>query len=201
MIDKKKLSILISGNGSNMKALVTDMEDPNHPAKPVLVIADRPSASGLDYAKSKNIQTAILDFSTFPNRVEFENKLIKLIKFSESEVICLAGFMRILSLNFTQAIEKSILNIHPSILPLFKGLNTHARALTSGMCLHGATVHLVSEELDAGTILGQGIVPIFEGDNEEALAARVLQLEHKLYPLVLRKFLQRDNSPVLISEI
>ena len=200
MSKKRKVSILISGTGSNMKSLVCDMEDPDHPAEPALVIADRPTALGLKFAQSKNIKTAVVDFEKFNDQKAFEEQIIDLIIFSQSEVICLAGFMRILSPKFVQTFRNQILNIHPSILPLFKGLNTHSRALNSGLRIHGATVHLVTDRLDAGKILGQCVVPILKNDNTKTLSARVLKLEHKLYPLVLRQFLLGRDNKILLSD-
>ncbi len=201
MIKKIKLAILISGKGSNMKALIDDMRDKDHPAKPVLIISDRPDATGLEFAKCQNIKTAILDHKLISNNFVFEKQLINLITKSKSEIICLAGFMQILSPTFVETFKDRILNIHPSILPLFKGLHTHSRALESGMCLHGATVHLVTNRLDDGKILGQGIVRILKNDTLDSLSSRVLQLEHKLYPLVLKKFLRGDTDPILISDL
>ena len=184
-----------------MKSLIRDMEDPAHPAEPILVIADRPNTSGIEYAKSKNIKTAVINFDEFSGQNDFERQIMNSIKIFNIEIICLAGFLRILSPKFVGAFKNKILNVHPSILPMLKGLNTHKRALSSGLCLHGATVHLVTDQLDAGKILGQGVVPVFKNDTETTLAARVLKLEHKLYPLVLRKFLKGDNTKILLSEL
>ena len=200
MRKKLKVTILISGNGSNMLALINDMMEKDHPAEPILVISDRPDAKGLKLAKSKNIKTAIVNYKKCSGQQEFEETLKKSISLSGAEIICLAGFMRILSPNFVNAFKNQILNIHPSILPLFKGLNSHARALSSGMAVHGATVHLVSEELDNGKILGQGIVKIFEGDTETILAKRVLKLEHKLYPRVLRNFSEKISEKIVLFD-
>ena len=201
MINKIKVAIFISGNGSNMKSLITDMEDPNHPAEPALVISNKADAKGLRFAKSKNIQTALVISDEFMKRSSFEKEIKNLIFSSGIEVICLAGFMQILSPEFVNVFKNCILNIHPSILPLFKGLNTHSKALKSGMTLHGATVHLVTEKLDEGVILGQGVVPIFKNDTQDTLAARVLKLEHKLYPLVLRRYLSGSAEHTFISDV
>ena len=201
MTKKVKVAILISGNGSNMLALINDMSEKDHPAEPVLVISDRPDAPGLLFANSKNIKTATVNYKNYGDRYAFETTLTRLINSSGSEIICLAGFMRILSPKFVSTFENRILNIHPSILPLFKGLNTHAKALNSGMSIHGATVHLVTNQLDSGKILGQGVIKIFKDDTENILAGRVLKLEHKLYPLVLRKFLNQDDDNIVLSDI
>ena len=200
MRKKIKVTILISGNGSNMLALINDMMEKDHPAEPILVISDRPDAKGLKLAKSKNIKTEIVNYKKYSCRQEFEETLKKSISSSGAEIICLAGFMRILSPSFVNTFKNHILNIHPSILPLFKGLNSHAKALSSGMAVHGATVHLVSEKLDNGKILGQGIIKIFEGDTETILAKRLLKLEHKLYPLVLRKFLESVSEKIVLFD-
>ncbi len=200
-MDKKiKIAILISGNGSNMLALINDMASKDHPAKPVLVISDSPKARGLVLAKSKNIKTAIVNYKKYSARQDYEEKLKELIYASGAEIICLAGFLRILSPTFVNSFKNGILNVHPSILPLFKGLNTHAKALNSGMAIHGATVHLVSEELDSGEILGQGITKIIEGDTINNLADRVLKIEHKLYPIVLRNFLNKETGKIVFFD-
>ena len=199
-IQKKKVAILISGNGSNMKALIQDMENPNHPGKVSLVISDNPNAKGLIIAKNFHIKTEIINGKNFLHKKKlFERKIKDSIVESETDVICLAGFMKILSSEFISFFEDKILNIHPSILPLFKGLNTHDKALASGMALHGATVHKVTNELDSGPILGQTIIPIFKGDTVQSLSARLLYNEKKLYPIILRRFLSNKFDPVLIS--
>ena len=201
MTNKIKLAILISGNGSNMKSLINDMENPNHPAQPALVISNRVDAQGIKFAKSKNIKTAIVNPNSFEDQSSCEKEIINLIFSSGVSVICLAGFMQILSPEFVNTFKNCILNIHPSILPLFKGLNTHSKALKSGMIVHGATVHLVTDKVDDGEILGQGVVPIFKNDNYDSLANRVLKLEHRLYPLVLRQFLNGNTERTLISDL
>ena len=197
---RKKVAILISGNGSNMKALIEDMEDPNHPGEVSLVVSDEPSAKGLIIANSCHIKTKVVNGKYYQTEKElFEKKIKTSIVESKSDVICLAGFMKILSPKFVSFFENKIINIHPSILPLFKGLNTHEKAIASGMALHGATVHRVTNELDSGPILGQTIIPILAGDTKETLAARLLPEENKLYPLTLRRFLSNKFDPVLIS--
>ena len=201
MTGKIKLAILISGSGTNMKSLVNDMENPNHPAKPVLVISNTDDAEGIKFAKAKNIKTAIVNPNVFKDRSSCEKEIKKLIMDSGSKIICLAGFMQILSPEFVNIFKNCILNIHPSLLPLFKGLNTHSKALKSGMTIHGATVHLVTEKVDEGAILGQGVVPIFKNDTCSSLADRVLRIEHKLYPLALRGFLNGNAERTLISEL
>ena len=198
MKSTKRIAILISGSGSNMRALVEDMLNDNDYADPVIIISDRAEAKGLLYAKKMNIETRIIDFKKISDKNKFEKNLITVIYNFNIDIICLAGFMTILSNSFLTQFEHSILNIHPSILPLFKGLNTHKKALNSGMAVHGATVHKVTEKLDSGQILGQAVVPIFKQDTEKSLASRVLKLEHRLYPLVLRRFINGDTDPILL---
>ena len=199
MTEKKKVAILISGNGSNMRALIQDMMKNNHPADPVLVLSDRVGAIGLDFAKKMNIQSSIVDYKKFENQASFEKRLIKLILHYKIDLICLAGFMRILSPLFVARFKNSILNIHPSLLPLFPGLYTHKKALTSGMAVHGATVHIVTNKLDGGKILGQCIVPVLKLDSQETLASRLLKQEHRLYPKVVRKFIRGEDDLFLLS--
>ena len=198
MAQKKKIAILISGNGSNMRALIQDMAHSNHSAEPVLILSDRIDAKGIAFAKEKNILTKIVNYRTFQSRKSFEERLIQYISDSNIDLICLAGFMRILSPLFVNKFKNSILNIHPSILPLFPGLNTHKKVLTTGMSLHGATVHIVTNEIDCGEILGQCIVPVLKGDTQKTLAARLLKKEHILYPKVVRKFINGKYGPFLL---
>ena len=199
MTQKKKIAILISGNGSNMRALIQDMAHNNHSAEPALVLSDTIDANGIAFAKEKKILTKIVNYRTFESREIFEERLIQHILDSNIDLICLAGFMRILSPRFVKRFKNSILNIHPSLLPLFPGLNTHKKVLTSGMALHGATVHIVTNELDGGEILGQCIVPVLKGDTQNTLAARLLKKEHILYPKVVRKFINGEYDPILLS--
>ena len=198
MAEKKKVAILISGNGSNMRALIQDMMKNNHPAEPVLILSDRVDAKGINFAKKMNIKSSIVNYKEFENQVSFERRLIELILNSKTDLICLAGFMRILSPLFVARFKNSILNIHPSLLPLFPGIGTHKKALTSGMAVHGATVHIVTNELDGGKILGQCIVPVLRHDSQESLAARLLKQEHRLYPKVVRKFINGEDELFLL---
>ena len=199
MAKKKKVAILISGNGSNMRALIQDMLKNNHPGEPVLVLSDRVDSKGIGFAKKLNIRAQIVNYNEFKTQLTFEEKLLELIIDSSADLICLAGFMRILSPLILNKFKNSILNIHPSLLPLFPGLNTHRKVLTSGMAVHGATVHIVTSELDAGKILGQCIVPVLKGDTQSTLAARLLQHEHRLYTKVVRKFINGDDELLLLS--
>lgn len=194
----KRVAILISGGGSNMLALVRDMQG-DHPARPVLVASNDPAAGGLAKAAALGIATAAVDHRAFPSREAFEAELARHIDASEPDLICLAGFMRILTPGFIRRHEGRMLNIHPSLLPKYPGLHTHARALAAGDAEAGCTVHEVTAELDAGPILGQARVPVLPGDTAETLAARVLTMEHRLYPAVLRRFALGDRTPVLLA--
>ena len=193
----KRVAILISGGGSNMLALVRDMTG-DHPARPVLVASNDPSAAGLAKAAALGIPTAALDHRAYPSREAFEADLARILDAANPDVICLAGFMRILTPGFIRHYEGRMLNIHPSLLPKYPGLHTHARALAAGDTEAGCTVHEVTADLDAGPILGQARVPVLPGDTPDTLAARVLIQEHRLYPAVLRRFATNDRTPVLL---
>lgn len=198
-MSRRRIAILISGAGSNMVALARDMADPRHPAAPCLVISNRPDAAGLARAAELGIPTAAIDHRQFRgDRTSFEAALAGPLRDSGAEIVCLAGFMRVLTPGFLADWAGRILNIHPSILPLFPGLDTHARALAAGMAVHGCTVHEVTPELDSGPILGQGVIPVMPRDAPETLAARLLPLEHRLYPAVLRRFAVGDRTPVAL---
>ncbi|MCT4331997.1 phosphoribosylglycinamide formyltransferase [Paracoccus sp. YLB-12] len=194
----KRVAILISGGGSNMLRLVEDMTG-DHPARPVLVASNDPSAAGLARAERLGIPTASVDHRDFPrDRAGFEAALLKPLLDAQPDIICLAGFMRILTPEFVTRFAGRMLNIHPSLLPSYPGLNTHARAIAAGDREAGVTVHEVTPELDAGPILGQARVPILPDDTPEVLASRVLVHEHLLYPAVLRRFAAGDRSPVML---
>ncbi len=194
----KRVAILISGGGSNMLALVRDMQG-DHPARPVLVASNDPTAGGLARAAALNIPTAALDHRAYPTREAFEADLARQIDASNPDILCLAGFMRILTPGFIRRYQGKMLNIHPSLLPKYPGLHTHARALAAHDTEAGCTVHEVTADLDAGPILGQARVPVLPGDSEDSLAVRVLGVEHQLYPAVLRRFAAGDRTPVLLS--
>ncbi|MCB1373998.1 MAG: phosphoribosylglycinamide formyltransferase [Rhodobacteraceae bacterium] len=196
---RRLAAILISGGGSNMVALVRDMADPAHPATPCLVISNRPDAAGLARAADLDVPTAVVDHRAHADdRPRFEAAILDRLAASGAEILCLAGFMRILTPGFVEHWRGRILNIHPSILPLFPGLDTHARALAAGMAVHGATVHEVTPDLDSGPILGQAVIPVLPGDTPETLAARLLPMEHRLYPAVLRRFAAGDRRKVAL---
>ena len=181
-----------------MLALVRDMAG-DHPARPVLVLSNDPGAAGLAKAAALGVATAAVDHRPFGrDRAAFEAELLKPLLAAEPDIICLAGFMRILTPDFIRRFEGRMLNIHPSLLPKYPGLHTHQRALDAGDTEAGCTVHEVTAELDAGPLLGQARVPVLPGDTADTLAARVLVQEHRLYPAVLRRFAAGDHSPVLL---
>jgi phosphoribosylglycinamide formyltransferase 1 len=184
---KKRVAVLISGRGSNMVALIEAARGKDYPAEIALVLSNRPDAAGLTRAHDAGIATAVVDHRQFgDDRAAFERALDDALQKYRIELICLAGFMRLLTPWFIGRWRGRILNIHPALLPQFKGLHTHRRALDAGVKQHGATVHFVVEETDDGPTVLQQSVPILEDDTEEALAARVLEIEHRIYPEALR---------------
>ena len=189
----KKVAILISGGGSNMEVLARDMTG-DHPARPCLVLSSDPDAGGLARAAALGIPTAAIDHRAYPDRAAFEAALQIRLAEDAPDIIALAGFMRILTPGFTRAWQGRMLNIHPSLLPLYKGLHTHARAIDAGDAEAGCSVHEVTAELDDGPILGQARVPVLPDDTPDTLAARVLIQEHRLYPAVLRRFADGDRT-------
>ncbi|WP_343078733.1 phosphoribosylglycinamide formyltransferase [Ostreiculturibacter nitratireducens] len=194
----KRVAILISGGGSNMVALADSMNG-DHPARPVLVLSNDPEAAGLAKAAARGIPTAAVDHRPFGrDRAAFEAELLKPLLAAEPDVVCLAGFMRVLTPEFVEKFQGRMLNIHPSLLPKYPGLHTHERALAAGDAEAGCTVHEVTPDLDAGPILGQARVPVLPGDTPDTLAERVLVMEHRLYPAVLRRFAVGDRTPVYL---
>ncbi|WP_275391711.1 phosphoribosylglycinamide formyltransferase [Aliiroseovarius sp. Z3] len=194
----KRVAILISGSGSNMVTLADSMTG-DHPARPCLVLSNVPTAGGLDKARALGIPTAIVDHHDFKgDRAGFEAALNDALERAHPDIICLAGFMRILTEGFTARWSGRCLNIHPSLLPKYKGLHTHQRAIDAGDEEAGCSVHEVTAELDGGPILGQARVPIEAGDTADSLAARVLVQEHLLYPAVLRRFACEDRTPLFL---
>jgi phosphoribosylglycinamide formyltransferase-1 len=186
----KKLVILISGRGSNMEAIVRACAQERWPAEVAAVIANRPDAAGLAFAASHGVATAVVDHRTFDGRDTFDAALAAEIDRFAPDLVVLAGFMRILTPEFVRRYEGRLLNIHPSLLPSFKGIHTHQQALDAGVALHGASVHFVIPELDSGAIVAQGAVPVRAGDDSAALAQRVLTIEHVLYPRAVRWFVE-----------
>ena len=194
----KRVAILISGGGSNMLALVRDMVG-DHTARPVLVASNVPNAAGLVRAANLGLATAAVDHRNFAgDRAAFEAELMAQIMAARPDIICLAGFMRVLTPAFVAPFAGRMINIHPSLLPKYPGLHTHRRALDAGDTVAGCSVHEVTAELDAGLILGQAQVPILPADTADSLSARVLVQEHRLYPAVLRRFASGDRRPIAL---
>lgn len=199
----RNVAILISGGGSNMVRLVESMIGPgsgDHPGRPCLVLSNDPAAAGLDRARALGVPVAALDHRAFPDRAGFEAALDARLRAAGAEVVALAGFMRVLTPGFVAGWAGRMVNIHPSLLPKYPGLHTHARALAAGDTEAGCTVHEVTADLDAGPILGQARVPVLPGDTDRTLAARVLLAEHRLYPLVLRRWLEGAGLPVVLDD-
>jgi phosphoribosylglycinamide formyltransferase-1 len=195
-MDRKRVAVLISGRGSNMAALIEAAKNPAYPAKIVLVLSNVPDAGGLQTAKAAGIETAVIDHKQFgKDRAAFENAMQGALERHKIEIVCLAGFMRILTADFVARWYGKMLNIHPALLPAFKGLNTHKRALEAKVKQHGATVHFVAPEMDSGSIILQGAVEVRPDDTEAALAARVLAVEHRIYPEAL-KMLAEGRCPL-----
>ena len=194
----KRVAILISGGGSNMEVLARSMTG-DHPARPCLVLSNVPGAGGLDRARAMGLETAVVDHLEHAGRPAFEAALQDRLDRAAPDIVALAGFMRILTGEFTRRWAGRILNIHPSLLPLYKGLDTHARALAAGDAVAGCSVHEVTAGLDDGPVLGQARVPVLPGDTPATLAARVLRQEHRLYPAVLRRFAAGDRTPLFLS--
>ena len=184
---RKRVAILISSRGSNMVALIEAAKDHTYPAEIALVVSNEPAAEGLKRAAAEGIRTAIVDHRKFgKDREAFERALQDELQTHKIELVCLAGFMRLLTPWFVRQWDGRLLNIHPALLPAFKGLDTHARAIAAGATQHGATVHFVVPEMDSGPIIAQAAVAVQSGDTEAALAARVLEVEHRIYPQALR---------------
>ncbi|WOI55112.1 phosphoribosylglycinamide formyltransferase [Palleronia sp. LCG004] len=193
-----RVAILLSGGGSNMVALADSMTG-DHPARPCLVLSNKPGAGGLDRASARGIPTACVDHRDFAgDRGAFEAALHERLAAAQPDLICLAGFMRILTPPFIDLWQGRMLNIHPSLLPKYRGLDTHARAIAAGDTVAGCTVHEVTAELDDGPVLGQARVAVQPDDDAATLAARVLQAEHRLYPAVLRRVAEGCRDPLHI---
>lgn len=187
-MSRKRVAILISGRGSNMAALIEAAKAPDYPAEIVLVVSNVPGAAGLARAREAGITAEAIDHRLFgKDREAFDRELDAILQARRIDIVCLAGFLRVLTPWFVARWNGRLINIHPSLLPALKGLNTHERALAGGVTQHGATVHFVAPELDSGPIIEQASVPVLPGDTPEQLAARVLEIEHRIYPLALKR--------------
>jgi phosphoribosylglycinamide formyltransferase-1 len=182
---RRRTAILVSGRGSNMTALIEAARDPSYPAEIALVLSNRPGAGALQRAAEAGIPTAVVDHKDHPDRGAFEAAMQAELDAHGIDLVCLAGFMRVLTPWFIERWPGRLLNIHPSLLPAFRGLDTHERALAEGVRVHGCTVHFVVPELDAGPIIAQAAVPVLQDDDADRLAARVLAMEHRIYPMAL----------------
>lgn len=186
-MQRKRVAILISGRGSNMAALISAAADPAYPAEIALVVSNRPDAAGLARANAAGVATRVVDHTMFgKDRAAFEQALDAELSSQRIDLVCLAGFMRLFTPWFVSRWQGRLINIHPALLPAFKGLDTHARALAAGVKLHGASVHFVIPEMDSGPIIVQSAVPVRDDDTPDTLGARVLAAEHRIYPLALR---------------
>jgi len=183
---KLKVAVLISGRGSNLQALIDDCRAPDAPAEIVLVLCNEPGAAGLARAAAAGIPTRVIDHRGFADRAAFEAALDRALAAAGAELVCLAGFMRLLGAEFVNRWRDRLINIHPSLLPAFRGLDTHSRAVAAGVRFAGCTVHFVRPEMDRGPIIVQAAVPVRPDDTALTLAARVLEAEHRAYPLALR---------------
>jgi phosphoribosylglycinamide formyltransferase-1 len=184
---KKRVAILISGRGANMAALIAAAKAPDYPAEIALVLSNRPGAAGLARAGAEGIPAAVVDHAQFgKDRAMFERAVQAMLEAHRIDILCLAGFLRVLTPGFVSLWSGRMINIHPALLPSFKGLNTHERALAAGVKIHGASVHFVVPEVDCGPIIAQAAVPVLDDDTPDTLASRVLAAELELYPLALR---------------
>ncbi len=200
----KRIVVLISGRGTNLLSLAQSIAEDRWRAQIVGVISDGPDAPGLRYAKQYVLETEVVDFRSYAVRADFDRALAAAIDRREPDFVVLAGFMRVLGREFVDHYAGRLLNIHPSLLPAFPGLHTHRRALEAGVAVHGATVHLVGHEVDSGPIIAQAALAVGAGDDETRLASRVLALEHRLYPMALRWFVEdrvrvEDGRVVLVE--
>jgi phosphoribosylglycinamide formyltransferase-1 len=183
---KARVAVLISGRGSNMIALIEAARSPTYPAEIALVLSNRPAAAGMSHAQAAGIATSVVDHVVYGgDRERFELALEEVLAKYRIEIACLAGFMRVLTAPCVRRWEGKMVNIHPSLLPAFKGLDTHRRALASGVKIHGATVHFVTADVDCGPIIVQGALAVREQDTPETLESRVLAIEHRIYPIAL----------------
>lgn len=192
-VARKRLGVLISGRGSNLKAIIEAIDERRLDATIAIVISNRANAPGLDHARAAGIETMVLAHRDFSTREEFDREMVTVLRDRRVDVVCLAGFMRLLSPVFVDAFPSRILNIHPSLLPKYPGLHPQQQALDDGATVSGATVHIVNKDLDAGPIVSQREVPVLPGDSAETLAARILDVEHRLYPEAIQLVLDRGR--------
>ena len=190
MSAKRKIGVLISGRGSNLKSLIEACADANYPAEIVLVISNVAGAGGLTHAANAGLPTKVVPHKAFASREAFDAAIDAALRDAGVELVCEAGFMRIHSEDFARKWEGRIINIHPSLLPAFKGTHVHERTIAAGVKMSGCTVHFVAAEVDSGPIIAQSAVPVLQGDTPQTLAARVLDEEHKLYPLALKRVIE-----------
>jgi phosphoribosylglycinamide formyltransferase-1 len=185
MTARKRIGVLISGRGTNLQSLIDACVEPAYPAEIALVISNRPGAYGLERARNAGIGTRVIDHKHYASREAFDADLDSALREADVEIVCNAGFMRLLSEGFVESWRDRQLNIHPSLLPAFRGLHPQRQALEAGVCISGATVHFVRHEMDAGPIVAQAAVPVRADDTEDSLSERILEAEHKLYPAAL----------------
>lgn len=190
-MSRKRVVVFISGGGSNMEKLIEASKAADYPAEIIAVFSDKANAGGLDKAKLQGVETFVFERASFASKQAHEDAILQQLDALAPDIICLAGYMRIISANFIKPYEGKILNIHPSLLPLFRGLHTHQRAIDGGVKIAGCTVHIVTEGMDEGPILAQAVVPVLASDNADSLSARVLKQEHRLYPQTLRNFIDK----------
>jgi phosphoribosylglycinamide formyltransferase-1 len=205
-MSRKRVAVLVSGRGSNMAALIEAAKDKTYPAEITAVISNRPDAGGLLIARANGVATEVVDHTSYgKDRAAFEHALQAALEKHRIDIVCLAGFMRLLTADFVKQWQQRIINIHPALLPAFKGLDTHRRALEAGVKVHGATVHFVVPEMDSGPIIAQAAVNVRPTETEENLAARVLKVEHQIYPLALKLLsegrLRVENGRCLIDGV
>jgi phosphoribosylglycinamide formyltransferase-1 len=186
MSKKRRTAILISGRGSNMRSLVEAARAPDYPAKVVVVVSNRPDAAGIAWAVEQGLPAAVIDHKDYASRADFERALQSVLESHDVELVALAGFMRLMTPQFVGRWHDRMINIHPSLLPSFKGLHTHEQAIAAGVKIAGCTVHFVRAEMDAGPIIAQAAIAVLGSDTAETLAARILEAEHQVYPAALR---------------
>ena len=187
MVIKKKCAVFISGNGSNLESIIKESKKSDFPVKVESIITDNINSRGLNFGKTYNIKCYPVDYKSFSKKENFESKILEILSIDEIEIICLAGYMKILSSLFINSFNGPIINIHPSLLPKYKGLDTHQRAIDNNDTLAGCTVHYVNEELDSGEIILQKSLKISHGETASSLQSKILQLEHLAYPEAIRK--------------